>query len=158
MRINKRTQFGARDGVFVYVYFPCFFRGDLECAFNLLTSTFFCSFYHTFFLRLFVAGFLGERVYWCREGFLHLNPTWGLRFIEFFFDECVRYKRWVRFASVVCCATHLLCFLSSRNRITFISSIIWDVRQIKAGDQQVHILTASAADILLFRVSHKLNL
>lgn len=23
----------------MYVYFPCFFRGDLECAFNLLTST-----------------------------------------------------------------------------------------------------------------------
>lgn len=60
MRINKRTQFGARDGVFVYVYFPCFFRGDLECAFNLLTSTFFFYFYHTCFLRLFVAGFLSN--------------------------------------------------------------------------------------------------
>lgn len=25
----------------MYVYFPCFFRGDLERAFNLLTSTLF---------------------------------------------------------------------------------------------------------------------
>lgn len=79
MRINKRTRFGAKDGVFCVCVFSCSFRGDLECAFNLLTSTV-LFFYNTRFLLLFVAGFLsnlGE----CTEarglgGFLHLNPTW----------------------------------------------------------------------------------